>query len=82
MLGAPGQGRPLAAGVRIVKRGLRKRAAFVTSTAMTDPASPTAAKAERQARLAEQLRANLRRRKAQARAMEAAAPPETDQSGS
>ncbi|WP_169719700.1 hypothetical protein [Novosphingobium acidiphilum] len=49
---------------------------------MTDPASPTAAKAERQARLAEQLRANLRRRKAQARAMEAAAPPETDQSGS
>ena len=70
----------MAAGGRFVKRGLRKRAAFVTSSAMTDPVSPPAAssKAERQARLAEQLRANLRRRKAQARAMDAAAPGKTD----
>ena len=47
---------------------------------MTDQAThaSAAAKAERQARLAEQLRANLHRRKAQARAIDAAAPAKTD----
>jgi hypothetical protein len=47
---------------------------------MTTPAYPPPAgsKAERQARLAEQLRANLRRRKAQARAIDAAVPAKTD----
>jgi hypothetical protein len=35
-------------------------------------------KPDRQARLAEQLRANLRRRKAQARALDAAVSPKTD----
>ncbi|WP_197411035.1 hypothetical protein [Novosphingobium sp. FSW06-99] len=43
-----------------------------------EPPSPATGKADRQARLAEQLRANLRRRKAQARAIDAAAPPKTD----
>jgi hypothetical protein len=65
---------------RVVKQGLRRRPAFVTSAAMTDDASPPPAdaRAARQARLAEQLRANLRRRKAQARATGAAAPGKTD----
>ena len=78
--GAPGQARPLAAGRHLVKQGLRKRSAFVTSAGMTDhaPHASAAAKAERQARLAEQLRANLHRRKAQARAIDAAAPTKTD----
>jgi len=43
---------------------------------MNDPAPPKPAstRAERQARLAEQLRANLHRRKAQARALDGAKP--------
>jgi hypothetical protein len=40
--------------------------------------NPPNHKQDRQARLAEQLRANLRRRKAQARAIDAAEPPKTD----
>jgi hypothetical protein len=74
----------LAAGRHLVKQGLRKRSAFVTSAGMTDQApdqathASAAAKAERQARLAEQLRANLHRRKAQARSIDAAAPAKTD----
>ncbi len=75
-----GQARPLAVGGGFVKRGLHWRVPFVTAGAMTtrEPPSPATGKADRQARLAEQLRANLRRRKAQARAIDAAAPPKTD----
>jgi len=47
---------------------------------MTDrvPPPPAKDKQDRQARLAEQLRANLRRRKVQARAIDAAAAQKTD----
>jgi len=45
---------------------------------MRVPPLPTTDKQDRQTRLAEQLRANLRRRKVQARALDAAALPKTD----
>jgi len=70
----------MAVGGGFVKRGLRRCAAFATAGLMTTDAPPTAGsgKAERQARLAEQLRANLHRRKAQARATGAGAVTKTD----
>lgn len=70
----------MAVGGGFVKRGLRACAAFATAGSMTSESPPTPArtKAERQARLAEQLRANLHRRKAQARAIGGAAPAKTD----
>jgi len=51
---------------------LRLRASFATSLGMTERISPATAmaRAERAARLAQQLRANLHRRKAQARALQ------------
>jgi hypothetical protein len=59
---------------------LQARAAFATADRMTErvPPPPATDKQDRQARLAEQLRANLRRRKVQARALDAAASPKTD----
>ena len=70
----------MAAGGGFVKRGLLARAAFATAGPMTKSVPPPGSthKDNRQARLAEQLRANLRRRKAQARALDAAARPKTD----
>jgi hypothetical protein len=84
----PGQARPLAVGTGFVKRGLLARAAFGTAWGMTQSVPPpgTAKKDVRQARLAEQLRANLHRRKAQARALAATGSedesPKTDLSKS
>jgi len=51
------------------RRALRHREGAMADT--PNPARGTSAEAERKARLAANLRANLRRRKAQARAMEA-----------
>jgi len=70
----------LAVGGVFVKQGLRAQTAFATAGGMTMrvPPLPTTDKQDRQTRLAEQLRANLRRRKVQARALDAAALPKTD----
>jgi len=70
----------LAAGGGFVKRGLLARAAFATAGPMTKSVPPPGSthKDNRQARLAEQLRANLHRRKAQARALAGTETAKTD----
>ena len=78
--GALGAGAPFGGGGRVCQAGLARGGGIGHSTRMTNKVPDE--KADRQARLAEQLRANLRRRKAQARALvaagDAAAAPKTD----